>query len=77
MYVIERGIPPPPATHARRGNERSHLLIVLGRMDVGESFLVETDRERAEAVRRFAWFESRQFAARKVAGQGWRIWRIE
>ncbi len=84
MYVIQHGIPVQPSKrgHFRRGavgNYTSELSMVMTDMPVGSSFLVRTERERADAARRTSLFKVKgmRFAIRKIDGQGWRIWRIE
>lgn len=70
MYATEPGIPIPEARRARRTEEAQ----TMEAMPIGESFPIEPDRVNAArcAVR---GLEPKKFLVRKMAGQGWRVWR--
>jgi hypothetical protein len=80
-YVIEHGIPIPPTNrgHKRRGAlgyYTSRLSVVLTEMGVGGSFLVTTEKERAAVSGRLYRLLPRKYVVRKIAGEGWRVWRV-
>jgi hypothetical protein len=66
---IEHGVPIPPPLPGqwKRLGEQ---------MRVGDSVLLETQKD-AYALRAAMHRMGRQVSYRKIAGEGWRIWRVE
>ena len=68
--TIERGVPIPAV------NARSALGRIVDAMGIGDSVMCETEsdmeRMRAQFTRR-----GMKICRRKVAGKGWRVWRVE
>lgn len=77
-YVIEEGIPLPVTN--RGGNfvgPQSEWTKTLNSLEVGQSVLTPEYKE-FKAADAFAFRQKvKRFAIRKVAGQGWRVWRAE
>lgn len=65
---IEKGIPIPKC-------DRSHWWAVLIAMTPGDSFRVETDRERL-SILRCAQRYGVPVTSRKLDGNGYRVWRL-
>lgn len=72
---IEKGIPLPPRCHAGKGRPYTDLGKTMRALEVGDSFLVETEGEadRARYIGTYIGFK----VARRKMGDGWRIWRME
>lgn len=75
-YVIEDGVPPPPAMR-RTGIQKTALRIVMESMRPGQSLLLDTPEENALARSAASHIGAGRFRSRKVAGKGWRVWRME
>lgn len=79
-YVIETGIPlPPPRKRmvpSPRG-ARTPWTKAIDALEVGQSVLTTEAKEHIAAlqfvIRGVA--QSKEFAIRKVPGEGWRVWR--
>jgi hypothetical protein len=80
-YTIEDGIPIPTGGSGGKGgarrNPRNPLTIALDSLQPGQSVLTTdiADREAADRFRH--WRPERKYVTRKIAGQGWRVWRVE
>ncbi len=77
-YAIETGVPIPAfrPTDSRPG-PRTDLTQALAALEVAQSVLVEDTREHKAAMNYIERAKPRRFTVRKVAHEGWRIWRIE
>lgn len=77
-YVIEEGIPLPPT---RKGGNwtgpKTEVSRLLEIMEVNQSVLIPEHKEYKIADSYSARHRSKRFAFRKIAGQGWRVWRVE
>jgi hypothetical protein len=77
VYVIESGIPIPTSRGINPSptGPRTEWTRALSALEVGQSVFTG-DRKEYKAAEQFA-IRSRpkQFALRKIAGQGWRVWR--
>lgn len=67
---IERGVGIPPV------NPWSPMAKALSAMEVGESILCDTEQD-IERARQAAARLGVKICRRKIAGKGWRIWRIK
>jgi hypothetical protein len=78
-YVIEANIP-LPASH--RGTPKPFgpkcaLSEAMWTLQVGESFLVETQAEFIRARGLVTGLKPKRFSMHKFPHEGWRIWRTE
>jgi hypothetical protein len=79
-YTIEQGIPIPPKAHGHDGRPRgprNPLTQTLEVLEPGQSVLMTEEREYKAAEQFKVRRPERKFAIRKVAREGWRIWRVE
>lgn len=67
---IESGIPIPD-----RSNYRTELTRTAGRMECGQSVVVDTDGQ-VDSIRKWMRRKGRKIVVRKMDG-GWRVWRTE
>ena len=77
-YVIEDGIPLPIVT--KGGNffgPQSEWTKAIARLEPGQSVLTTEHREYKAADAFIARQRPKRYAIRKIAGQGWRVWRTE
>jgi hypothetical protein len=74
-YTIETGIPAPEQLY-RRSPPKSPIRTALEQLELGQSFLMDTPDEYERARSMCCNLGERKFIGRKVAGQGWRMWRI-
>lgn len=77
-FQIEKNVPLPP-----RGGPGRPYIYPFRDMEVGDSFLVpcgDNERDREKTHRRLtgAWkaVQGRKFTARRIVGEGVRVWRI-
>lgn len=80
-YVIEEGIPMPECPS--KGNGGAHRGpkkpwgMALDSLQPGQSTLT-TEWSDVRAAEQFRLYRpERRYAVRKIAGQGWRVWRTE
>lgn len=73
-YAIEAAVEMPPEYRGRPPSQERLAMLAL---EVGESFLI-TDEARVNLVRTLnRKLAPKCFCVRKIAGQGWRVWRVE
>jgi hypothetical protein len=73
-YTIEEGIPVPEKLK-RAVPPKSPIRLALECLEPGQSFLMQTADEYDRARSAASYLPDRQFVSRKVAGEGWRMWR--
>lgn len=78
QYPIELDIPIPPTRYAsvRAGRPREPVRLFLESMPVGGSFLTPHFEEYRKAANTLTHLFPRCYTTRKIAGEGWRIWRV-
>lgn len=73
-YIIEDGIPMPEKI-TRTIPPKSELRVTLEALKPGQSVLLDKPEDYDRARSAASYIGGRQFVCRKVAGQGWRVWR--
>jgi hypothetical protein len=80
-YVIDDNIPVPPSDSRGRGgsprNPQTEWTRMLDVLAPGQSMLTEEYREAKAADQFKVRRPEKKFTVRKIAGQGWRVWRLE
>jgi hypothetical protein len=80
-YTIEDDIPLPPCdSRGRGGSPRKPQTQWTQMLDVlapGQSMLTGDHREAKAADQFKVRRPEKKFTIRKIAGQGWRVWRLE
>lgn len=78
-YTIETGIPIPASAKAGFSPRpaRTPLRLELDALEVGQSFLTDTQEEYRRARSLITHIGNKRFVTRKCGGEGWRIWRVE
>lgn len=79
-YVIETGIPLPKPRNGTGKNfigPQSEWTRTVAALAVGQSVLTPIYSEFKSAEQLIQRMRPNKYAIRKVAGQGWRVWRIE
>lgn len=77
-YTIEDGVPLPPSD--KGGNwtgPKTEVNRVLETLDLQQSVLIDDYRDFKSAGAFAGRHRAKRFAIRKIAGQGWRVWRVE
>lgn len=77
-YVIEENVPLPAAR--QRGNSvgpQTEWTRLVNSLLPGQSVLTPLHNEFKAAEQLIMRNRPRKYAIRKIAGEGWRVWRIE
>lgn len=77
-YTIEEGIPLPPT---RKGGNytgpKTELTRLVDSLEPQQSLLITDYKDYKTADAYAGRHRAKRYAIRKIAGQGWRVWRIE
>lgn len=74
MGPIEADIPLPPQKWPCL---RNPIALQMAALEVGESFLLDTEYEWLTVRGYLTRFRPKRFSIRKIDRQGWRVWRRE
>jgi hypothetical protein len=77
-YTIETGIPIPTPRGGHGSGRKGPLTDwtkLVAALDVGQSVMTPEYREFKAADQWVARQKPKQYAIRKIPGQGWRVWR--